>query len=130
MKKLTPVIVVDAIEPVLPFWRDQLGFAVTAEIPHGDRLGFVILQRDGVEVMYQSRASVAADVPAMARGDGTRTVLFLEVEDVEDVARRMKEFETIVPMRKTSYGSTEFFVRAPCGSAVGFAQFGSGAPDS
>jgi uncharacterized glyoxalase superfamily protein PhnB len=130
MKKLTPVIVVDAIEPVLPFWRDRLGFTATAEVPHEGRLGFVILQRDGVEVMYQSRASVAADVPAMARGDGTRTVLFLEVEDVEDVARRMKELETIVPMRKTFYGSTEFFVRAPCGSAVGFAQFGSGAPDS
>jgi uncharacterized glyoxalase superfamily protein PhnB len=126
MKKLTPVIVVESIEPVLPFWRDKLGFAVTAEVPHGDRLGFVSLQRDGVEVMYQSRASVAADVPAMAQGDGTRTVLFIEVDDVRDVERRLAGVEVLVPMRQTFYGSTEFFVRAPCGSAVGFAQFGAG----
>jgi len=51
---------------------------VTTEVPEGDRLGFVILQRapagDGassvegppLEVMLQSRASVGADVPALA----------------------------------------------------------------
>jgi uncharacterized glyoxalase superfamily protein PhnB len=126
MKKLSPVIVVEAIEPMLPFWRDRLGFTAGAEVPHQDRLGFVILQRDGVEVMYQSRASVAADVPAMARGDGTRTMLFIEVSDVRDVERRLSGIEVLVPMRQTFYGSTEFWVRAPCGTAVGFAEMGTG----
>jgi uncharacterized glyoxalase superfamily protein PhnB len=116
MKKLTPVIVVETIEPVLPFWKDRLGFTAAAEVPHEDRLGFVILQRDGVEVMYQSRASVAADVPAMARGDGTRTMLFIEVGDVREVEGRLVGVEVLVPMRQTFYGSTEFWVRAPCGT--------------
>lgn len=52
VKKLTPVLFVPAIEPVLPFWVDRLGFAKTVEVPEGDSIGFVILQKDGVELMY------------------------------------------------------------------------------
>lgn len=125
MKKLTPIVTVDAIEPCLPFWTERLGFSVTAEVPHGDRLGFVILSHGGVELMYQTRASVEADVAAVAVTEaGTRTLLFIEVANVAEVARQLSGIEPVVPMRKTFYGSEEFFVRAPCGTVVGFAQFG------
>ena len=50
-KKLTPVLAVESIEPVLPLW-ESLGFAKTVEVPHGDCLGFVVLQSGNVEVMY------------------------------------------------------------------------------
>ena len=122
MKKLTPVIFVDAIEPCLPFWTDRLGFETTATVPHGDRLGFAILQRSGVEIMYQTRASVADDLPALL--DDTRTggcALFIEVESVDDVERRLKGVELLVPRRQTFYGMDEIFVRGPCGSVLGFA---------
>ena len=39
LKGLTPVLVVDAIEPVLGFWVDRLGFKKTTEVPHEGRLG-------------------------------------------------------------------------------------------
>jgi uncharacterized glyoxalase superfamily protein PhnB len=125
MKKLTPIVVVDAIEPCLPFWTERLGFTVTTEVPHEDRLGFVILTDGAVELMYQTRTSTDADVGAAALGEaGTRTLLFVEVADVADVARRLEGVEVVVPMRKTFYGAEEIFVRAPCGTVVGFAQFG------
>jgi len=125
MKKLTPILVVDAIEPCLAFWTERLGFAATAEVPEGDHLGFVILQRDGVEVMYQTRSGIAADAPTVAAaGAGSKSLLFIEVADVDDVARRLEGVEIVVPMRKTFYGARELFVRAPCGTVVGFAQFG------
>jgi hypothetical protein len=38
IKKVTPVLIVDRIEPLLPLW-DALGFARAAEVPHGDVLG-------------------------------------------------------------------------------------------
>jgi uncharacterized glyoxalase superfamily protein PhnB len=127
VQKATPIIVVDAIEPCLPFWTERLGFTVTTEVPHEGRLGFAILTSGGVELMYQSRASIEADVSAVATsGAGTRTLLFVEVADVADVARRLAGVEVVVPMRKTFYGSEEFFVRASCGTVVGFAQFGGG----
>jgi uncharacterized glyoxalase superfamily protein PhnB len=126
MRKLTPILVVDRIEPCLPFWTERLAFAVTAQVPEGDRLGFVILQRDGVEVMYQTRSGIAADVPAVAESEaGSRSLLFIEVADVDDVARRLEGVEVMVPMLTTFYGARELFVRAPCGTVVGFAQFGA-----
>jgi hypothetical protein len=52
-------------------------------------------------------------------------LVFIEVADVAEVARRLEGVDVVVPMRKTFYGSEEFFVRAPCGTVVGFAQFGA-----
>jgi hypothetical protein len=34
MKKATPLISVDAIEPCLPFWTEALGFELDATVPH------------------------------------------------------------------------------------------------
>ena len=86
MKKLTPVLVVDAIEPVLPFW-ERLGFEKRMEVPHGDRLGFVGLASGAVEIMYQTVESVRADVPTMAEQGATTSFLFIEVEDLDAVER-------------------------------------------
>lgn len=125
MKKLSPVIVVDAVEPCLPFWRDRLGFDVTATVPHEDVLGFAILAKGGVEVMYQSRASAEADIPRLAEElDGQRTALFIQVEDEEaldGVERALEGAEIVVPRRRTFYGMDEIFARADCGTVVGFA---------
>jgi hypothetical protein len=121
MKKLTPIIVVDAIEPCLPFWTERLGFEVTVTVPHGDRIGFAIVARDRVEVMYQSRESVAADVPSMSNVVGGAPVLFIEVEDVGEVESALESADVLVPRRQTFYGMDEVFVRAPCGTVVGFA---------
>ena len=122
MRKLTPVLIVEAIEPCLAFWVDRLGFRKTVEVPEGDALGFVILEKDGVELMYQSRASVANDIPALADTRGHSTALFLEVENVSMIERAMQGVEVIVPRRRTFYGMDEIGVREPGGHAVIFAQ--------
>jgi hypothetical protein len=123
VKKLTPVMVVDAIEPCLAFWT-RLGFTKTVEIPHNGGLGFVILTRDGVELMYQTKASVAADVPELAQAPyAEHTPLFLEVDDVKAVRKLLRGAPTIIAERQTFYGSTETIVRGPAGQVVTFAQF-------
>jgi uncharacterized glyoxalase superfamily protein PhnB len=124
MKKLTPVILVEEIEPCLPFWTDRLGFEVTTTVPEGDKLGFAILAAGGVEVMYQSRASVAADIPELARDPfGSRTNLFIEVASLEALLPRVQGAPVVVPRRKTFYGSEEIGLRAPCGTIVILAEF-------
>jgi catechol 2,3-dioxygenase-like lactoylglutathione lyase family enzyme len=125
VRRLTPVLIVDAIEPVLPFWVERLGFTVVAEVPHGDAIGFVILVKDGVELMYQTRASVAEDnaaslPPAGASAD--MTGLFFEVEDLDVVAAAVEGLELVVPRRRTFYGMDELGVREPGGRVVMFAQ--------
>lgn len=121
MKKLTPVLVVDAVEPAAAFWRDRLGFEQTMEVPHGDELGFVGLQKGGVEIMYQSRASVAADMPSLAEGP-YRSVLFIEVDDLDAVERAVAGAEIVTPRRQTFYGMDEIAVRDPGGNIIVFAQ--------
>jgi uncharacterized glyoxalase superfamily protein PhnB len=122
--KLSPVLVVDAIEPALPFWTGRLGFAVTVQVPLAEGrpdLGFAILQQGAVEVMLQTRASVAGDVPALAK-EPNRATLYVEVADIEAVARAVQGLEIVVPRRTTFYGADEIGVRAPGGHVVLFAQ--------
>ena len=122
MKKLTPVIMVEAIEPCLPFW-DRLGFTKTAEVPDGDRLGFVILAKDSVEVMYQTHESVEKDAPGLVphhRGHGAG--LFIEVSNVESVQQALAGVDVVVPRRQTFYGMDEIGVKEPGGHVVMFAQ--------
>src|SRR6267378_7024279 len=66
VKRITAVMFVKEIEPVLPFWVEKLGFAKTIEVPHENKLGFVALQKGGTEIMYQTYASVAEDMPQVA----------------------------------------------------------------
>jgi len=131
MRKLSPLLTVEAIEPCLPFWVDRLGFAKTVEVPDGASLGFVILAKDGVEVMYQSRASVEKDIPPMARGASTALPamgLFIEVGDIDAVERALAGIEQVIPRRRTFYGMDEVVVRDPGGYVVVFAQpVGAGA---
>jgi len=122
LNKLSPVLVVDAIEPCLPFWTDRLGFTKLAEVPEGDALGFVILEKDGIEVMYQSRASVRKDIPAMANVPAGGTNLYIDVADVSAIEKAVKGLEVVVPRRKTFYGADEIGVREPGGNAVIFGQ--------
>lgn len=125
MKKLTPVLFVEEIEPVLPFWIERLGFEKTAEVPDDDRLGFVILKKGEVEVMYQTRESVAKDVPPLANDPLGGTHLFIEVDDLDDVESALDGVMPIVPRRKTFYGADELILREPAGNVVTFAQFGT-----
>lgn len=128
MKRVTPLISVDSIEPCLPFWT-ALGFTVTVTVPHGDVHGFAMLHSGDVELMYQTRASLAADLGASGAPDtlpdeltdGTMAI-FAEVEDLDAVAAAVGDAEVIVPRRTTFYGMEEIFVRAPCGTIAGFAQ--------
>ena len=124
VKKLTPVLFVKEIEPVLPFWIEGLGFTKTAEVPEGNKLGFVILEKDGVEVMYQTYASVDKDMPAIA-GDVRKgpSFLYVQVDNLESVKAAVKRAEVYMSERKTFYGSTEIGVKDPAGHFITFAQF-------
>lgn len=125
MRKLSPMLTVDAVEPCLPFWIERLGFAKTVEVPEGNALGFAILAKDGVEIMYQSRASVEKDIPALAtsmRGGLPAMGLFIEVSDIDAVERALNGIPHVIPRRRTFYGMDEIVVRDPGGYVVVFAQ--------
>ncbi len=123
--KLVPIIAVDAIEPCLDFWTGRLGFERTVEVPHEEALGFVILAKGAIEVMYQTYASIAADAAGITGDRGHGVTLYLDVDDIDAVEQTMRGVEVVVARRTTFYGAEEIFVRAPCGTVVGFARHGA-----
>jgi len=123
IKKLTPVLYVDEIEPCAEFWTERFGFQKTVEVPDGDRLGFVILQKDNCEVMYQSFASARKDAPTIAGEiEGGRAFLYMEVEELEPFIAATKNANVVLPVRTTFYGATEIGVKDPTGHVVVFAE--------
>jgi uncharacterized glyoxalase superfamily protein PhnB len=125
LKQLTPVLIVEAVEPCLKFWVDRLGFAITNQVPGPDgKLVFASVQLGPVEVMYQTRASVVDEQPGVAKDlMGHSVALFITVEDLDTVARSLDGAPVVKPRQKTFYGSTEIYVREPGGNTVGFAEF-------
>jgi uncharacterized glyoxalase superfamily protein PhnB len=121
--KITPVLIVDEVEKSLPFWVDRMGFTMVTNVPEGQRLGFVILARDGAELMMQTLTSVQRDEPRFApEGVNTKgTVLFIEVEDFADVRQRLEGYPIVMPERVTFYGMREIGVSEPNGHTAIFA---------
>jgi uncharacterized glyoxalase superfamily protein PhnB len=123
VKRITPVLFVKEIEPVLPFWVDALGFEKTIEVPHGDRLGFVSLQKEATEVMYQSYASLGEDMPQVVEAAKKGpTFLYIEVDDLNAILVALKKQKMTMPERTAFYGMREVGFQDPAGHYLTFAQ--------
>lgn len=105
--KLTPNLYTDDVAACVKFWVDRLQFEKTVEVPGETGIMFAALQKDGLELMYGSYASLELEANiagAFTRGTG---FLFLEVDDVDVVAAAMHGVPMVMPMHKTFYGATE-----------------------
>ena len=124
LKRLTPVLVVDEVEPCLRFWTDRFGFKSANEVPDpAGKLIFASVERDDVEIMYQTRSSVIAERPdSAAELSGHSVALFITVNDLDAVEKAVDGAPVVKPRHNTFYGSTELYVREPGGNVVGFAQ--------
>jgi uncharacterized glyoxalase superfamily protein PhnB len=124
VKKITAVLFVKEIEPVLSFWQAKLGFTKTIEVPEGNKLGFVAFQRGSAEIMYQTYASADRDLPSIS-ADVRKgpAFLYLEVENLEAIKSAVKGVEVYLPERTTFYGAKEIGVKDPAGHFITFAQF-------
>jgi uncharacterized glyoxalase superfamily protein PhnB len=119
----TPIEIVEAIEPLLPFWTERLGFTKTVEVPHGDRLGFVILVRDGHQVMLQTRASMGDDIAVMAPLLEKRTIAqYIDVDSLDALLACLGDWKQLLPPRTTFYGAREVAVQDPAGFLLVFAE--------
>jgi len=123
VKRITPVLFVNEIEPVLPFWVEALGFTKAIEVPHGNKLGFVSLQKGNAEVMYQTYASLADDMPQFAEAARKGpTFLYLEVDNLNSVLTALKSAKLTMPERTAFYGMREAGFQDPAGHFITFAQ--------
>ncbi len=118
----TPVLFVERIEASLPFF-EAIGFVKVMDVPHGDALGFCILNDERIELMLQSYDSLAEDMPQLREAAHGRTFLFVEVPDLAAVEAKLSGHPIFLPRRKTFYGADETGYIEPGGHYVTFAQF-------
>jgi uncharacterized glyoxalase superfamily protein PhnB len=116
--KITSILYVEKIEASLPFWVERLGFEKTVEVPEGDRLAFVILTREGLEVMLQSFESLKSDRGGdLSIGTGSAS-LYIEVGDFEEFRSKLEGLEVVMAERVAPYGRREIALREPGGHVV------------
>ena len=128
VKKITPILFAQELEPCISFWTERLGFQKTVEVPEGNKIGFAILERNGVELMYQSFASAEKDNAAtgLAVRKGP-SFLYIEVAELDAMLEATKGAEIVMPVRTTFYQAREFGVKDPAGHYLIFAQQGAAA---
>ena len=126
VKKITPILFAEEIESCIQFWTEQLGFQKTIEVPEGNNTGFVLLEKNGLELMYQTFASVDKD--NAATGAAARkgpSFLYIEVAELDAALAATKGAEMVMPVRTTFYQSKEFGIKDPAGHYLIFAQQGA-----
>lgn len=126
VKKMTPILFAQELEPCIKFWTERLGFQKTVEVPEGNKTGFVILEKNGLELMYQSFSSAAQD--NAATGEAARkgpSFLYIEVADLDAALEATKGAEIVMPVRTTFYHAREFGIKDPAGHYFIFAQQGA-----
>jgi hypothetical protein len=102
--KATPILVVDAVEPSRQFFCERLGYEVIVEVPHGDAVGFSLLQNAGSEIMLQTRSSIAADMASLS-SESFWSIVYIDVPNVVDLSDTLRDIEELVPLRTTFYGA-------------------------
>jgi len=134
ISRATPVLFVDRVEPTRDFFT-KLGFTVLFEVPEdvtpakagaqGEmRLGFVGLEKDGVQVMVETRGNgnEGQALRELTR-ESRAAVIFIEVDDLDAVITALATEPAVVERHKTFYGADEISFMEPGGNVITFARF-------
>jgi uncharacterized glyoxalase superfamily protein PhnB len=122
--KLTPNLIVSNVERSIAFYRDVLGFTVTATVPERSPYVFAAVQSGVVEVFLNAPDPAQAEYPAFkGRPIGGTLTLYFEVTGVDALHESLKERVTVVmPLEKKWYGVTEFAIADPDGWVITFGE--------
>jgi len=133
LKSATANIIVSDVARTVDWYRDVLGFEFALGVIAGSQdpvfeatgqpLGFAMLKRDDVELMFQSLDSLLDDLPGTTLGSGDGFTLYIGVDDIDALyAEVSAKTDMAVDLRDTFYGAREFHVRDCNGLLVGFAR--------
>jgi lactoylglutathione lyase len=124
LKKLTPNLVVSNVERSMAFYRDVLGFQVTATVPDASPFVFASVQSGPVEIFLNAPEPAIAEYPAFKdRSIGGTLTLFIEVVDIARVYESLKaRVKVTMPFEKKWYGVTEFAFEDSDGYTITFAE--------
>lgn len=124
-KSLTPNLMVEDVAATLAWYTDVLGFTTVTTVPGDDgALNFGIAVRDSVQLMFQRRASLESDVPALTGVPiAASQTFYIEVDDVDGLYGPIAEHvNTVVPLHDTFYHTREVYFRDLNSYVLSFSQ--------
>ena len=121
--KLTPNLVVRDVAASMEFYRSVLGFQTTITVPEQPPFVFGAVTNGSVEIFFNDRQAVLAEYPALgARPAGGALTLFIEIEGIEDLFKKVQQHgvKITMPMKEQFYGMREFAMEDPEGWVITF----------
>ncbi|HEV2653407.1 MAG TPA: VOC family protein [Ktedonobacteraceae bacterium] len=124
LNKLTPNIMVEDVNRALQFYKEALGFEIVATVPDEGQFDWAMLKRDGVEIMFQSRASLGAEIPVLQQREiGGALTFYMNIEGIKELYADLKGKVSIVQeMHTTFYGAQEFAIQDSDGYILSFSE--------
>ena len=124
LQKLTPNLVVSDVARSMAFYRDTLGFQVTATVPDASPYVFAVVQSGPVEIFLNAPEPAVAEYPAFKdRAIGGTLTLFIEVAAIQQAFESLKDrVKVVMPLEHKWYGVTEFAFLDPDGYVITFAE--------
>jgi len=133
MKTLTPNLAVKNIKETISFYRDILGFELMMAVPE-DQSGFgveideskhyiwAMMQNGGVKLMLQEKENLKEDIGDFFDDIGASVSLYIEVDDVDALYKKLSEkVEIVKDIETTWYGMREFYIKDCNGYILAFA---------
>ncbi|MDR2081285.1 MAG: VOC family protein [Campylobacteraceae bacterium] len=133
--KLTPNLAVIDIKQTVRFYCENLGFELVMAVPatqdgvdqqmsDDKEYVYALLQKDGVELMFQRADSFQTDI-ALAKDIpmGASVSFYMQGEGVKAFYEELKSKNLqISELKLTWYGTREFYVKDNNGYILGFAE--------
>ncbi len=121
-KSLTPNLMVEDVTQTIAFYRDVLGFTVTATQPEDATPVWAMLQAGEVKLMFQARQSLEEELPQlMGQPIAASQTLYIEVDDADALHHDIASQAQIIKEPQTSfYGAREVTIQDPNGYLLCF----------
>jgi uncharacterized glyoxalase superfamily protein PhnB len=122
-KQLTPNLMVEDVSQTITFYQDTLGFTLLATVPDSGPFDWAMLKRGEVTLMFQAKASLSDEIPALAgREIGGSLSFYIDVTDVKSLYEELQpKVRLAQPLHTTFYGREEFAIIDLNGYILAFA---------
>lgn len=127
LKKLTPNLMAEDVNRTIQFYKDTLGFELLVSVPAEGQFDWAMMKRDGVEIMFQSRASLGGEVPVLLQKTiGGSLTFYMDIEGIEELYAALNGKVIIAQEMHTAfYGAQEFAIQDINGYILTFAETAS-----
>lgn len=119
---LAPNLMVEDVETTIAFYRDTLGFEVTARMPEEGAPVWASVTAGAVSLMFQQRHSLGEELPQlMDQPIGATLTFYIGVNDADALYARVRDMAHIIKEPTTTfYNAREFYIQDPNGYLLGF----------